>query len=293
MTTVSIVIPAYNAQKYIRESVESALAQTHEAFEVVVVDDGSKDDTCDILKEYGESIRVIRQDNSGTAAACNAGVSEAKGEWVAFLDADDQWFPKKLELQLNACSKFAISHSDSFCFGQELKQEIRRSALQEMYSGRVLEKILVANFITKSTVIVSKEVYKAAGGFSRKYDAVEDWPLWISICAKHELGYVADPLVRYRVHADSKSMKARATDDAHMRIIEDAFSVGGAGCDYSFLKSRAVAESSAINAHYAATSGDWIWGVRCASRAIVNGRFTASIWKVLAKSLMIPFGYKY
>ena len=293
MISVSIVIPAYNAQEYIREAVDSALSQTYRHTEVIVVDDGSTDQTTEILQEFGQSIRLISQKNAGTAEACNAGVSAAKGEWVAFLDADDQWLPEKLERQVSRCARFAISHTDSICFGANLQKEIRRSALQEMYFGRVLEKILIANFITKSTVMVARDVYVSAGGFSRAYDAVEDWPLWMKICADYDLGYVAEPLTRYRVHPQSKSMRARATDTAHMRIIHDAFSEEGVGREFQWLKSRAIAESSSINAHYAASSGDWVWATRCAARAIKHNPTHVQNWKLIAKSLLIPFGRNY
>lgn len=293
MISISIVIPAYNAQKYIKCAVDSALTQTYRNFEVVVVDDGSTDDTREILKEYGSSIRLICQHNEGTAAACNAGVLAAGGERIAFLDADDQWLPQKLERQMRDCADFAISHTDSICFGDECSAEVRRSAIQKMYSGFVLEKLVVSNFITKSTVIVSRDVYRDAGGFASKYDAVEDWPLWMKICAKHELGYVAEPLARYRVHQLSKSMRARLTDAAHMKIIGDAFSEDGVAREFVGLRRPAIAQSSAINAHYAAMSGDWFWAARCAFRSICNGNFGPQNWKILVKTMLSPLGVKY
>src|SRR5688572_33231336 len=100
MPTVSVVIPAYNAAAFIRETIDSALAQTYRDFEVIVVNDGSTDDTMARLREFGSRIRVHEQSNSGVATARNSGVKIATGSWIAFLDSDDLWMPQKLERQL-------------------------------------------------------------------------------------------------------------------------------------------------------------------------------------------------
>src|SRR5437773_3781756 len=98
--TVSVVIPTYNYARYLPEAIDSALAQTHAPLEVIVVDDGSTDDTPRVLAVYGDRIRVIRQANRGPGAARNTGIAAARGEYVGFLDADDVWLPRKLELQM-------------------------------------------------------------------------------------------------------------------------------------------------------------------------------------------------
>ena len=98
--TVSVVVPAYNYARYLPKAIDSALGQTHPPLEVIVVDDGSTDDTPRVLAAYADRIRVIRQANQGAGAARNAGIAAARGEYVAFLDSDDLWHPRKLELQL-------------------------------------------------------------------------------------------------------------------------------------------------------------------------------------------------
>ena len=98
--SVSAVIPAYNAEKYIERAIDSALAQSHLPDEIIVVDDGSDDGTGEVVKKYGESIRYINQENTGASAARNAGVKAAKNEWIAFLDGDDEWLSDNLESQM-------------------------------------------------------------------------------------------------------------------------------------------------------------------------------------------------
>ena len=97
--TVSAVIPAYNAGKYVGRAIESVLAQTRKADEIIVVDDGSTDDTAEVVERFGDAVRFIRQENAGASFARNTGIEAATSDWIAFLDADDEWLPNKLKLQ--------------------------------------------------------------------------------------------------------------------------------------------------------------------------------------------------
>ena len=97
--SVSVVIPAYNAAEHITRAIDSVLAQTRRADEIIVIDDGSADNTADIVKRYGAELKYIYQDNAGAGQARNAGIDAAKSEWIAFLDADDEWLTDKLQLQ--------------------------------------------------------------------------------------------------------------------------------------------------------------------------------------------------
>lgn len=293
MKLVSVVIPAYNAAKYVGATVESVLRQTYTAIEVIVVDDGSTDATATVLQSFGERIRVIRQANAGVARACNVGVEAASGEWLAFLDADDEWLPEKLALQIDRCGTFAISHTDSVCFGEGLATEVRRSGFEPPYSGDVIQELLVRNFITKSSVLMRTEVFRSVGGFSESLPGVEDWPLWLRICAQHPLGYLPDAVVRYRVHRQSKSMQVRKTLADHMRIIRESFAPGGPGAPYPELRSRAIVASNEIHCHFALEAGDWRLATLCAATVLRYRWRSLAAWKTLVKALLVPFGYRY
>lgn len=294
MESVSVVIPAYNAERFLGETLESVLSQTLPPDEIVVVDDGSTDSTSDLVRSFHDRrIRLIVQPNAGTAVACNRGVSAATGRWIAFVDADDVWMPEKLEFQLGACTGYAISHTDSYFIGEGVDQSLRRSDFEPGYSGDVLDRLLVRNFITKSSVVMLRSAFNAAGGFPSKYPAVEDWPLWIAVCAVHPLGYVPAPLLRYRVHRQSKSMAVRRALADHVRIIDDAFSVGGPGYTRRHLRRKALAESFGVNAHFAAQAGDPSFAAYCALRALAANPARQDHWRVLAKAALAPLGVRY
>ena len=154
--TVSVVIPCYNGAAFLRETLESAMAQTHQALEVIVVDDGSTDDSGAIAETFGSPVRVIYQANQGESIARNRAISEAKGDWIAFLDADDLWEPNKLEKQLEAAgSDFKAVHTNVYTFGSsESVSRIEEVAPDIRY---LLEEAVVANPCwTPSSLIIKR-----------------------------------------------------------------------------------------------------------------------------------------
>lgn len=293
MELVSIIVPAFNAETYIRATLDSALRQTYANCEIIVVDDGSTDGTLAILADYGEKVRVVRQQNRGSACARNAGVAAAHGEWIAFLDSDDIWLPDKTVKQLAGCGRFPISHTDSVCFGETLERELLRSSFEPPYAGEVLDQLLVVNFITTSTVMVRRDIFERFGGFDESYVTCEDWALWLKICAEHELGYLAEPVVRYRFHKKSKSTMSRRTLIARLRILNEAFSPGGVGEARAQMRSPAMASALQVTSHFAAGGGDWRFAVSCAASALRYRPSDIRSWKTLVKAALIPLGVPY
>ena len=293
MTHVSTIIPAYNAGKYIQEAIESALAQTYRDLEVIVVDDGSTDDTRRILDEFAGRVTVLRQENQGRAAACNAGAAMARGEWIAFLDADDIWLPTKTQSQLERCSTNVMSHTNAWMFGPLLERELLTKEGDAEYRGRVLEQLLVANFITGSSVMVRRDKFLAYGRFDPSYNSVQDWPLWLKICSEHELGYVDEPLVRYRLHAEATTRKPRRTLPMHLRVVREAFGPGGVGAGHTHLRRRALAHSYGACAMAAAQAGDWTFALYAALRALTYDPLAERSWKTAVKACLMPLGIKY
>ena len=201
MPNVSVIIPAYNAEAYIAETVHSALHQTYRDLEVIVVDDGSTDRTVACLEQFGSQVRVLQQRNAGVARARNAGVGVASGSWIAFLDADDLWLPDKLERQL-ADPGASMSYTDRFNFGSRGDVPELQSQVGPMPSGDLFVPLLSeGNFITLTSVVLRRELFEAMGGFYTGLNGTEDWDLWIRIAERHEIECVHEPLVRYRFHS--------------------------------------------------------------------------------------------
>jgi glycosyltransferase involved in cell wall biosynthesis len=195
--TVSVVIPAYNYGRFVAEAVESALGQTCPPAEIIVVDDGSTDDTRERLEPYTAHIDYVRQPNSGLSAARNAGMHRARGEWIALLDADDVWHRQKLEVQLAAVS----DHSDICLVGSppatQLPKELRPSPPTRL--------IGVREFLTRlrmgpSSVLLRRRFLQDVGDFDTRLRSVEDRDMWLRLAARFPCLFVDSPCWWYRHH---------------------------------------------------------------------------------------------
>lgn len=222
MPTVSVIIPAYNAEPFIAETVTSALNQTFTDLEVIVVDDGSTDRTAAALAEFGDRVHVHHQANAGVAQARNAGVDLATGSWIAFLDADDLWLPEKLERQL-AASDAPLRYTDRFNIGARGDLPVVQSEVTPMREGDVfLPLLLEGNFITNSSVLMRRELFHELGGFASGVSPAEDWDLWLRAAERHRVGLCPDQLVRYRFHADGASRNHEKMGRVRTRVISRA-----------------------------------------------------------------------
>ena len=216
---VSVVIPAYNAEAYVKETIESALAQTYGPLEIVVVNDGSTDRTADILKMFGDQITVITQKNQGLSAARNAGIKIAKGEYLAFLDADDIYFPERIEKQIAFMlihPEFKISYCNMFHFYDGKPERLYRHQAA-FPSGDVFENLLYEFFGQWNTMLVSKTVFDRVGLFDDSSRFSEDWDMNLRIArAGYRFGFLDEPLFKMRITGSGLSnmdnqwkMKAR------------------------------------------------------------------------------------
>ena len=151
---VSVVIPAYNSEQYINECIDSVLNQTYQNYEIIVIDDGSTDNTVNLVKQYNnEKIKLYHQMNSGSGAARNLGVKQAHGKWIAFIDADDIWLPDKLHKHLENCSDHAWSHTDLYFHGDVYPKHTKTTELTSKHSGYILEDLLVENSMSSTNPI--------------------------------------------------------------------------------------------------------------------------------------------
>lgn len=201
---VSVVIPLFNAARYIGQAIDSALAQSTPVHEIIVVDDGSTDSPEKALAGYKDKIRYVKTENRGAAHARNIGIAEARGEYIAFLDADDVWEREKIEKQLNALH----SKDAALVYCGRVDVDAQGSPLEEFEQsefpqGEIFTQLIKTNHIsTSSVVLVRKEVVQALGGFKelQGLKVSEDFELWCRIALRHTIAAVPERLVRYRLH---------------------------------------------------------------------------------------------
>ncbi|WP_092066134.1 glycosyltransferase family 2 protein [Desulfonauticus submarinus] len=193
---VSVIIPTYNRASFLKDAVLSVLEQTYTNLELIIVDDGSTDDTSSVVSRIKDKrLRYFYQENKGVAAARNFGLSLAKGDIISFLDSDDYWLPTKLEKQVN------FLQQTNFCVVQCLEKWIRKGKLVNkkrkhfMPAGWFWEKALEMCLIGPSCVLLYKQVFDEIGLFDENFVACEDYELWLRLLLHYPVGIVPEELV--------------------------------------------------------------------------------------------------
>ena len=204
MATVSVIIPTYNHATFLPSALESVFAQTSHPLEVIVVDDGSTDETAEVLRAYEGRIRVLTQPNRGVAAARNGGAALASGELLAFLDADDAWHPAKLERQV-ACFGSEPSVGLVHCGVEEVDGRGRqlRTRLDGMGGWVSPEMLRFRQGVILgggSAAVIRRAAFLDVGGFDETLSTSADWDLYYRIARRYPVGFVPEVLVRYRIH---------------------------------------------------------------------------------------------
>ena len=204
---VSVIIPTYNRREMVREAVDSVLAQTYRNFELTIVDDGSDDGTPEVLAKYGEALQVCTQPNLGVAAARNRGVLCATGLYLAFLDSDDLWLPRKLEAQMafmqkNPWAQICQTEETWFRHGVRVNPRMKH----RKPSGDIFRPSLELCLVSPSAVMMTRRLFDAVGGFDETFTACEDYDLWLRIAKFCPVPLLAEPLViRRGGHLDQLS----------------------------------------------------------------------------------------
>ncbi len=220
---VSVVTATYNMGRYIRETVDSILAQTHGRLELIIVDDGSTDDTPEVLAAYaGEPrVRLVRQANTGQTAAKNRGLREARGEFIGFCDADDRWLPDKLARQLprfEGAPRLGVVYGDFDCIDGEGRPTT--TPRWPCFSGRITGKLLVDNFVHFPTALVRREAVEQAGGFDESLTMAIDYDLWLRISLDWDFLHVPETVVEYRLWEGQMSHRTGERLDNAFRMMK-------------------------------------------------------------------------
>lgn len=238
---VSVIIPNYNYADYLREAIASVLAQTYENIEIIVVDDGSSDNSRATIESYGEKVTGIFQQNQGVSATRNNGVKASRGEYIAFLDADDVWLPRKIELQM---AKFAavptlgmvhVAVDEVDSDGNVLAK--KRNGLDGRRTPDFFMLTIECVYGGGSGIILPRRIFDEAGGFDTRLSTSADWDLFCRISERYEVAFVEEVLLRYRVHNSNMHANVGAMEHDMILAFEKAFAAPAA--DVAAIRRRA------------------------------------------------------
>ncbi len=228
MQKVSVIIPTYNYGRFIGKAIESVLAQTVPIHEIIVVDDGSTDETGQTVKAFGEQVHYIKQQNGGVCAARNNGVKNSSGDYIAFLDADDEWLPEKIEKQL---AKFETDAKIGlvFCGMREFDFETGETIgfFLEGEEGWVADDLILFEkpvvIVSGSAIMVTRQAFDEVGGFDPKLKNGEDWEFCYRVARKFKVGFAAEILVNYCNHGVNAHLNIKEMERSTLIAWNKAF----------------------------------------------------------------------
>ena len=216
---ISVIIPTFNRKDLVKRAIQSVLNQTIPPIEIIVIDDGSKDGTDQLIKGEFPQVKYFRKANSGISSARNLGIKKSVGNWIAFLDSDDEWLPKKLELQMKSIQEnpeYQICHTNEIWIRNG--KRVNPKDKHQKFGGHIFEKCLPLCVISPSSVLINKDTFGEYGLFDTALPACEDYDLWLRICAFLPVLYLDEPMLKkYGGHKDQLSQKYWGMD--RFRII--------------------------------------------------------------------------
>ena len=228
MMNISVVIPTYNRVELLKRSIDSVINQTIKPFEIIIVDDGSNDGTEAMVKKKYDSLKLIKQKNKGASAARNTGIKASSGEWICFLDSDDEWKNDKLEKQITAVannSDYKFFHSNEIWIknGKRINQKKKH----KKYGGDIFKKCLDMCRISPSSVLINKNIFEEIGFFNEDLVVCEDYELWLRICDQYKVFFIDEPLIiKYGGHQGQLSYSIDSIEYHRIKALEYLLSTG-------------------------------------------------------------------
>ena len=223
---VSVIIPTFNRLSLISRAIDSVLKQTLKPFEIIVVDDGSSDNTSTLIKNNYKSVKLIKQKNLGVSKARNVGIKNSSGDWIALLDSDDEWKKNKLEVQIKSLSEhdyYSVCHTNEIWIrnGTRVNQKKRH----QKYGGYIFDKCLDICRISPSSIIFQKNIINEVGWFDENLSICEDYDLWLRITANFKILFIDKPLViKYGGHSDQLSKSVNGIEAYRIKSLENLLS---------------------------------------------------------------------
>jgi hypothetical protein len=270
MPLVSVVIPTFNSARYVTEAVESVLSQTFTDLEVLVVDDGSTDDTRERVAGYPPTVRYLHQANAGVSMARNHGIAQSRGRYVAFLDADDTWKPEKLERQLDALSltpEMGVCYTAFFRVDSQLRPI---GIVRSLRHNCALADLLMGGNVVGSicSVLVERSLLDCTDGFDPMLSQCADWDMWVRLARYTEFLYLDEPLVTYRQHGSMMSHNVSLLESDSLRVLEKGYGHPDTPADLSRHAPRAFGRNWMVLAGCYFHAHRYADAARCAMRSL-------------------------
>ena len=225
---ISVIIPTYNRKKTLARAIQSVINQSLSPFEILIIDDGSNDGTEEWVKENFQNIKYIYQNNRGVSSARNIGIENANGDWVAFLDSDDEWLSNKLHEQVKAIEsnpKIKLFHTNEIWVRNGVR--VNQMKKHKKYGGYIFEKCLDMCRVSPSSVLIQKEVFDNIGVFDESLRVCEDYDLWLRITSKYPVVFLDVPLIyKYGGHADQLSKVNDGIESYRIQSLEKIINSG-------------------------------------------------------------------
>jgi glycosyltransferase involved in cell wall biosynthesis len=288
---VSVVIPTYNRAQYIAETIESVLAQTYPNLEIIVIDDGSTDNTEEVVSKFIPKIQYIKQKNSERGASRNHGLRLAKGEYISFLDSDDLWLPDKINEELNFFLKnlsVGVVYSDAIQIaaeGNPLKFLKRKT-----FSGKVTEKLLENNFVSMGAHLIRTDAIRKIDGFreERELSGSEDWEMWIRLSTITDFAHLHKTTSKIRTHPANTMNNADGMNRSMSYALKIMSESDYLTADQKKLLSKTKAFISLINAINYCSERDSKNVISSLKTSFINNpriifdlRFGYTIWRLI------------
>ena len=224
LPSISIIIPNFNHAKYISRAIDSVINQTYKAAEIIVVDNGSCDGTLKFLREQYPKITILTENKIGVSSARNKGIKNSINQWIALLDSDDAWHPRKLEIQTSmldsALKEYNLIHTDEVWFRNN--KHINQMKKHKKQGGYIFERCLSLCCISPSSVLFKKNILDKVGLFDESLPVCEDYDMWLKICSSEEVLFAQDKLTyKYGGHKDQLSKSYWGMDRFRIKSIEN------------------------------------------------------------------------
>ncbi|MFH0702008.1 MAG: glycosyltransferase [bacterium] len=241
---VSIIVTTYNRKHYLKDTLDSVFNQTFNDFELIIIDDGSTDETKELIKLYKcQRIKYFYQNNSGLNAARNAGINLACGEFLAFLDSDDIWLPTKLEKQVNILEKYpdiCLVYCGTLLINEENKIIGQKPLVQ--YGGYVLNKLIFTNFLYNgSCVLFRSSCLDKVGLFDISIKRMTDWEFYLRFALYYRFYGINEYLLKYRIHRQTMSSDFKSYENSGFKILDKIFNHKDLDSKYLTYKNKALA----------------------------------------------------